>query len=429
MVQRDPNAKSHPGQGRGRTFHIDRLPPEFHTIQSPSQSQPWRDLPAPIGLPPFHLSLADILTPEAIQTIRQSARLVFHTVGDTGGVNTPTPQEIVSQYMEQDFATTGDVSRNPSFFYHIGDVVYYAGETPNYYWEFYEPYNLYPAPIFAIPGNHDGDVNPNAPEPSLAAFVRNFCAQTPVHTPEAQDSARQAMTQPNVYWTLEAELATIIGLYSNCPEGGQLSQAQIAWFQSELAAAPNDGALIVAVHHPIYSAYGPHPGSQHLKDVFEAACQASGRIPDLVLTGHVHNYQRFTAGLAGRDVTFVVAGAGGYNQKLHILAQEFHTTKPPIQMPGSEGTLESFCDTNHGYLRVEVTSKNIHCEYLAVPNVDPNLAKLPPANLLDTFDIPLGTQTARSAGPAAASTPARAQAATMPKPARARQRAKGRKAR
>ncbi len=417
VVRRDPNAKSHPGQGRGRTFHIDRLPPGFHTIQSPSHSQPWQNLPAPIGLPPFHLSLDAVLSPTAMQTIRQSGRLVFHAVGDTGGVNTPTPQEIVTRYMEEDFATSGDVSRNPSFFYHLGDVVYYAGETPNYYWEFYEPYNLYPAPVFAIPGNHDGDVNPNAPEPSLSAFVRNFCARTPVHTTEAQDSARHAMTQPNVYWTLDAELATIIGLYSNCPEGGQLKPDQVAWFRSELAAAPKDRALIVAVHHPIYSAYGPHPGSQQLKDLFEQACQAGGRSPDLVLTGHVHNYQRFSATLAGRNGTFVVAGAGGYNQQLHVLAQEFHNARTPIQMPGSDGTLENFCDTTHGYLRVEVTSKNIHCEYYAVPNVDPNLSKPPAAKAQDVFDIPLGAQAGRAGAPAAAPKPA---------PARAPRRAKGR---
>src|SRR5262249_45594215 len=161
-----------------------------------------------------------------IQEIHTAGKLVFHAVGDTGGVNTPTPIETVAAYMERDF-TTRNPSDNPSFFYHLGDVVYYAGERQNYYWEFYEPYNLYPAPIVAIPGNHDGDVNPDSPSPSLSSFVRNFCAQAPVHQSEAQDSARVAMTQPNVYWTLDSELVTIVGLYSNCPEGGQLTDPQI----------------------------------------------------------------------------------------------------------------------------------------------------------------------------------------------------------
>jgi hypothetical protein len=66
----------------------------------------------------------------------------------------------------------------PSFFYHLGDVVYYDGESANYWPEFYEPYLNYHAPIVAIPGNHDGDVNPATGESSLQAFVRNFCAQS-----------------------------------------------------------------------------------------------------------------------------------------------------------------------------------------------------------------------------------------------------------
>jgi hypothetical protein len=212
-------------------------------------------------LPPFRLRLSSILSDSAICQIRDSGRLVFHTVGDTGGVNTPSPIETVALYMEEDFASDGDVTGNPSFFYHLGDVVYYAGEIQNYYWEFYEPYRHYPAPIFAIPGNHDGDVDPLAPADSLAGFLANFCAQAPVHRPEAQDVVRPAMTQPNVYWTLDAELVTIIGLYSNCPEGGVVSQAQLDWFESELTAAPADRPLILAVHHPLYSAYGSHPGT------------------------------------------------------------------------------------------------------------------------------------------------------------------------
>jgi acid phosphatase type 7 len=91
----------------------------------------------------------------------------------------------------------------------------------------------------------------------------------------------------------------------------------------------------VAVHHPIYSAYGPHPGSQHLEGVLDQACAASGRVPDLVLTSHVHNYQRFAAPLGGRQsVPFIVAGGGGYNKRLHVLSRVFHEAKLPIRVRG-----------------------------------------------------------------------------------------------
>jgi calcineurin-like phosphoesterase family protein len=381
----------HPGRtGKGgRRFSADPLPQGFTTVIDPSTNppQPFRNLPVPTGLPPFRLSLDSVLTDAAMATINNSGTMVFHAVGDTGGVNTPTQIENVATYMEKDFAGF-DPTTHPSFFYHLGDVVYYDGETPNYFPEFYEPYIGYPAPIFAIPGNHDGDINSQFPETTLAAFVRNFCSQVPVITPEAKDAPRYAMTQPNVYWTLQTPLATFIGLYSNCPEGGQLSQTQIAWFQSELQNAPTDKALIVAVHHPIYSAYGPKPGSQPLYNILNAACiAANNRTPDLVLGGHVHNYQRFTGTLAGKNVPFIIAGAGGYNLRLHTLSKAFHTAKLPIQMTGSQGTLENFCDAQHGYLRITVTKTEMVVDYFAVPDSSAPTTK--PLQPFDTLTIPL----------------------------------------
>ncbi len=376
----------HPKPAGGRSFGAHRLPVDFQTIVDPDKHplQPWRDLPPPTGAPPFHLALENILAPESIASINQSGTLVFHAVGDTGGVNTPTQIENVATYMESDF-TNPDVTTHPSFFYHLGDVVYYDGELANYYPEFYEPYMHYPGPIIAIPGNHDGDVDPQTGESSLEGFVRNFCSQAPTHTPEAKDAPRTAMTQPNVYWTLLTPLVTIIGLYSNCPEGGQLSQAQIDWFQSELSSAPEDRALIVAVHHPIYSAFGNKPGSQHLYGVLESAVQAASRVPELVLTGHVHDYQRFTGTLAGKDVPMIVAGAGGYNARLHVLHKAFHTAKLPLTLPGAGGILESFCDSQHGYLRITVTKKAIDCEYVAV--ADPSRPAKGPVKAFDSLTI------------------------------------------
>jgi hypothetical protein len=379
--------KHHPKPAAGHSFGGDRLPPSFQTIVDPNKNppQPYRELPPATGLPPFRLSLDSVLSADAMQLIEQSGQLVFHAVGDTGGVNTPTYIENVANYMEADFSGN-DVSTHPSFFYHLGDVVYYDGELANYYPEFYEPYANYPGPIFAIPGNHDGDMDPQTKEGTLEGFKRNFCSRVPGHTPEGRDAQRTTMTQPNFYWTLLTPLATFVGLYSNCPEGGQLSQTQIDWFQGELKAAPEDRALIVAVHHPIYSAYGAKPGSQHLYGVLESSVQTAGRLPDLVLSGHVHNYQRFTGVLNGKNVPMIVAGAGGYNKQLHTLAKAFHNSTFPITMKGSTGQLDNFCDNLHGYLRITVTKKHIRSEYIAVP--DASTPKPGPLKAFDTLTIP-----------------------------------------
>jgi acid phosphatase type 7 len=41
------------------------------------------------------------------------------------------------------------------------------------------------------------------------------------------------MTQPYVFWTLLAPFVTIIGLYSNVPEGGEIHNDQIGWLAAE----------------------------------------------------------------------------------------------------------------------------------------------------------------------------------------------------
>jgi hypothetical protein len=173
--------------------------------------------PAPAPELPYRLDLRTIVVDTTIQSIEAPEAVRFHAVGDTGGVKSPEFQEIVAQRMESDASGSAPPA---CFFYHLGDVVYYDGETERYYDQFYEPYGHYPGPIFAIPGNHDGDRLSDASPPSLEGFMRNFCQTTPVHQPEAGDNPRTAMTQPYCYWALEAAFVTIVGLYTNCPEHG-----------------------------------------------------------------------------------------------------------------------------------------------------------------------------------------------------------------
>src|SRR5437660_10940050 len=174
-----------------------------HGFQS---NQRFQTLPSPTGPYPYRLSLGTVLPADQMKAIADAGQLCLHCVGDTGGIKSPQPQQIVALTMENDYA----VAPHPSFFYHLGDVVYYNGQKSEYYPQFYEPYVSYPAPILGIPGNHDGDPLNAAAEPSLAGFAENFCATRPYLTPEAQDTHRDAMTQPNVYWTLVAPYLTLI---------------------------------------------------------------------------------------------------------------------------------------------------------------------------------------------------------------------------
>lgn len=103
------------------------------------------------------ISLESILGADAVDNIKKGGQIVFHAVGDTGSpTGKSLPHETgVADLMVQDFQNRVSAER-PQFFFHLGDVVYFFGEQEYYYDQFYRPYQDYPAPIFAIPGNHDG---------------------------------------------------------------------------------------------------------------------------------------------------------------------------------------------------------------------------------------------------------------------------------
>jgi hypothetical protein len=288
-------------------------------------------------------------------------RIVFHTVGDTGGVKNPDYQRAVAAAMKGDL-NQAEATR-PAFFYHLGDVVYYNGEHDQYYDQFYEPYDHYEVPIFSIPGNHDGDPA-DASQTSLDGWVAFFMTQAtvPPHIdPESRDAPRVTMAQPNVYFTLECPFATIIGLYTNVPEHGSVDSVQAQWFGYEMSTAPKDKALIVCLHHPVYSFDDHHSGSPRMADVLQQAINDSRRIPNLVLTAHVHNYQRIERVLVKRKPTpFIVAGAGGYYH-LHGMNADDGATDPD-----THAKLIFSDHKHHGYLTLSIDAQKISGTMTAV---------------------------------------------------------------
>ena len=343
--------------------------------------QVFQPMPTPSGPSPFHLDLESVLGAPAVKSIEDSGSIILHAAGDTGGVKFPIPQQHVSDAMEADFAANS----KPAFFYILGDVVYFYGEATNYVSQFYDPYLHYPAPIFAIPGNHDGDVATPGTS-SLSAFAENFCSAQPQVSQEAGESPRLTMIQPNAFWTLDAPFVTMIGLYTNVPEGGVIKQDQVDWLVNELRSAPAEKAVVVSLHHPPFSADAHKAGSLSMVQALDGAFQASGRTADLVLAGHVHNYQRFTRDIGGSQVPYIVAGAGGY-WHLHTMQKQPDGTNlaVPFDMPEQGLRLENYCDTMHGYLILNVSNGSIQGEYHAVPSTAQPTPV--PARRIDTFLI------------------------------------------
>jgi hypothetical protein len=318
-----------------------------------------------------------------VKAIEKAGQIVFHSVGDTGNVKGPASQSLVADKMVSDF-TEANAADVPCFLYQLGDIVYYFGEAAYYYDQFYEPYREYPAPIFAIAGNHDGMVYASDPETTLEAFLRNMCAETAGPSPDSGGLLRTTMIQPGVYFTLEAPFVRVLGLYSNVLEdpgvisdqGGTkagLDGRQVAFLTAALKRVKAEkftGAVIIAVHHPPFTGGSVHGGSPLMLADIDSACTAAGVWPHAVFSGHAHNYQRFTRTVNGMQIPFIVAGCGG-----HAPLSTMRTVYRTPYVVDSTLTLESYDTKDFGYLRVVVDAEMMRVEFH--PQQDGTTTKTP----------------------------------------------------
>ena len=332
------------------TADLKYTTPVFKKNQ-PDDTYKFQPLPAPTGNSPYHLSLNDI------QPVANQQQMMFQLVGDTGSVRNASFQRQVAGAMARQNLEAVSKEYQPLFLFHLGDVVYNFGEAEHYFSQFFEPYADYPNPIFAIAGNHDSDVNPasEVPYQSLDAFTSVFCDSVSQPVIFAKSSKRKSMVQPNIYWTLETPLANIIGLHSNVPKFGVITPEQRNWFIEELKTANLERpgkAIIVCIHHAPYSADINHGSSIPMIEFLEGVFEETGIRPDIVFSGHVHNYQRFNKRYAdGVTVPYIVAGAGGYDE-LHPIAylnDERFTGENPLF---DDVQLVHYCDNKHGFMKV-----------------------------------------------------------------------------
>jgi Icc-related predicted phosphoesterase len=375
------------------------------------------------GNPGSVYTLASALGPQgadAVKGITDNGQIVFHMAGDTGASNDRKydGELHVCDQMVSDCRTNQN-GKEPAFFFNLGDLVYDFGESEYYYEEFYEPYREYPGPIFAIPGNHDSFVLPNTPavQAPLSIFQRNFCATSLTPTSEAKSLHRSPMMQPGVYFTLDAPFVRIIGLFSNAledpgvisseKEGGKWAAVpdyQLAFLTAQLqniVSSKYSGAVILAVHHPPFSfaqkgnaASGNHGGSPVMRDEIDGICKSVGFYPHVFISGHAHNYQRYTRTVqlvkgSAYEVPFIVCGNGGHNvQKLYTPSKGQKYVDPDKKSDASymaakgvfgatKLVLENYDHTNFGYLLITANPKQLQICYRPVP-LKAGGASLPP---------------------------------------------------
>ncbi|HSU19818.1 MAG TPA: hypothetical protein VLI45_08775, partial [Acidobacteriaceae bacterium] len=111
-------------------------------------------------------------------------------------------------------------------------------------------------------------------------------------------------------------------------------------------------ALVMATHHPPFTAGGHSPSPNMLADI-DGLCQDAGVMPDMYLSGHAHSYQRYTreVTVAGktRQIPYLVIGTGGIGDQ----------AVPPATgvKAGDHTYVSSF--KGYGYMLVEVTAQTI----------------------------------------------------------------------
>ncbi|MGZ3350301.1 MAG: metallophosphoesterase [Xanthobacteraceae bacterium] len=147
----------------------------------------FQPLPRPLGLPPYHYDLVENF-PAIGEAITHDKKLVFHIVGDSGGVQDGEFQSNVAEQMIEHL--TSGKGAKPQFCYHVGDVVYFTGMKDDYYAQFYEPYAHYDVPILSTPGNHDGEVDDPTAQTSLDGWVQYFMQAHPDVDPISKDAPR-----------------------------------------------------------------------------------------------------------------------------------------------------------------------------------------------------------------------------------------------
>lgn len=184
---------------------------------------------------------------------------------------------------------------NADFMIINGDLAYPAGRVKDYEEGFFKPYQGLDIPIWAVPGNHEYYSKKHGEE-----FVETFC--TDKWARRWSDYDLPFIKQPGTYWALsdsEARLVVIAldsGKKADLDGKGKkhrIDDIQLSWFEEQLRLAQRNGKDAIVLFHIPGLANQKHVKKTHLTVLHQIIARYS--CVRLVVTGHVHNYQRYAA--------------------------------------------------------------------------------------------------------------------------------------
>ncbi|MEV4891780.1 tetratricopeptide repeat protein [Nonomuraea sp. NPDC055795] len=215
--------------------------------------------------------------------------------------------------------------RGTAFMVICGNVAFPGMSDELYGDRFFRPYSGYVAPIYAVPGDQDW-------HDQLSAFMRVFCdapalrdrpgaaglrgllARKPRTPAEADFAAARALRsqpsqqsrQPGPYWVMESEPLLVVGIDTGVV--GTIDREQADWLR-KVSRDPRPKILLS--YHPIYANGEYRPllmeGGGTVDDVVR---DPESRFVSVV-SGGVHNYQRYPVMVGDRVIQYIVAGGGG----------------------------------------------------------------------------------------------------------------------
>jgi hypothetical protein len=271
----------------------------------------------------------DGVRPEELTLDLKRDELSFLLLGDTGEGD--RSQYALLPAIEAQAETT-------DFLFICSDVIYPAGSVDDYRLKFFWPYQRYPGPIYAIPGNHDwydglqgfmralcgreppADVAGHASFPSRQWLQQRFWrppgAYDAVAFQEATalrgaDRQRQLPPQPAPYFALETEHVVFVGVDTGITK--TLDRDQGDWLVNISRSSPKAKVLLTGT--PIYvnntcQKLAVEPGAAGFESVYEIVSEPSHNYV-AAIGGDIHNYQRYPVSVRGRTIQYIVSGGGG----------------------------------------------------------------------------------------------------------------------
>lgn len=194
------------------------------------------------------------------------------------------------------------------------------------------------------------------------------------------------------YYSYDLGSWHIISLNSNCKFVACADgSAQVTWLKADLADHPN-ACTLAYWHHPRFSSKLSSGGNSSVKPFWDALYAANA---DVVLNGHIHNYERFAPQNStgekddpARGIREFVVGTGGYS------LNTFDNVTPALNS-------ESRYAKDYGVLKLTLHQTSYDWEFVAADGTTPDSGRDYPCEPGGTTTDPVpGPPTVISTSPA-----------------------------